>query len=157
MESSKANQTRWNDITLLSYHPYNLSHFANYAHHKTHCMHIMLFYSYPINAALSTAHSTAFHILKDDPYLPCPAAIQFHSNLYSNMPYRHSIAHELHNFHIAKRETISAMHSSDYIQQPPTTPPTLHTQLHALPPSTAHSTAFPCPRQPFCASNKHKA
>ena len=35
-----------------------------------------------MNTALSIALSTVFHI-KDDPYLPCPAVIEFHNITYT--------------------------------------------------------------------------
>ena len=108
-----------NDTTLLSHHPYNFAILPTM--HTTKLTTCTLCYSsihtQLINTTLSTAHSTAFH-MKANPYLPCPAAIQFHNNLYSNMPYRPSIVHALHSLCIATRWTISAMHSNDYIQQP---------------------------------------
>ena len=45
MESSKLTKQDRNDTTILSYHPYILCHFANYAHYKTLYMHISLFYT----------------------------------------------------------------------------------------------------------------
>ena len=90
-----------------------------------------------MNPALSTAHSTVFHI-KDNPYLPCPAVANKISqhNLHSNMLYRPSTAHALYTVsRICIRQIISAMLSSNYIAA-------IHNITHS--PYTSTRTTHPC-------------
>ena len=82
-------------------------------------------------------------MIKDNPYLPCSAAIKFYNTTYSNIPYKPSscTAQFLHT-----RQTISAMLSII------TT--TMHISMYSTP-STTHHTAFHNP--PMHTTNKHKA
>ena len=82
-------------------------------------------------------------MIKDNPYLPCSAAIKFYNITYSNIPYRPSSCTPqfLHT-----RQTISAMFSL--------VTTTVHINMHSTP-STTYHTAFHNP--PLHTTNKHKA
>ena len=90
-----------------------------------------------MNTALSTAHSTAFHI-NSNPNLLCSAAIKFH-NKTLNISYRSSTAHSF----CMQDRTIPAMPSSNYIaathnvtHSPCTSTCTTHPPLPSPLPST---------------------
>ena len=66
-----------------------------------------------------TQHSS-LHSLphKNNPYLPCPAAIQFHNNLYSNIAIQTSIGHALHSFCIQNRPCLPCTVATTFSSHP---------------------------------------
>ena len=95
-----------------------------------------------MNKVLSFAHSIVLHI-KDDPYLPCPAAIKSQSITNSNIPHRPSIAQALHSFCIQSRQTISAMPSTATTLQQPTL--SVHIKMRYTPTTTHPPLPTPLP------------
>ena len=116
-------------------------------------------------------HSTVLHI-KDDPYLPCSAAIKFHSITNYNIPHKPSIAcsctaqflHTVKTDHISTNaqysNCIAATHNITH--SPCTSKCTTHLPLHTYHytpttthPPLPHPTAFHNPS--LHTTNKHKA
>ena len=143
------------DGTLKNHAPNQMGMIAQYLHTiPTSCF---VNYTYMLTVSLSTmtklmkmvlhtAHSTAFRI-KDNPYLPCSAALKFQgiTCIHSNMPYMyrplllmHSTASAYktdHICHVRLKLQSSFQHHNSL---------SMHINMHYRP-STAHHTASTIP------------
>ena len=92
-----------------------------------------------MNIALSTAHSTAFSI-KDNPYLPCSAAIKFHNiTLLQHTIQTQPTVSAFKTDHICHAQYSNYIAATHNITHSPCTLHTQHYPPHCLPqPSYAH-------------------
>ena len=145
----KATKLDGNGTTTSTHHPYILCHFAYYAHHKT--LYMSLAYSYALmNKILSFAHSTVLHI-KDDPYLPCSAAIKFHSITLQYAIQTQHCSCTPQYLHTLKTDRI--WHAQPHWSHPQHKSLPMHINIHYTP-TTTHPTASNNPS--LHTTNKHK-
>ena len=139
--------------TILSYHPYNLCHFANCTPQNS--LHALsLFILNEQGTQLCSLHS--LHI-KDNPYLPCSAPIKISQHDLLTLIYHTDPALLMHytvSAYKQDRPYLQCLVQQLHFSHLQNNPLPMHINMHYTP-TTTHPTAF---HNPFLyTTNKHKA